>query len=98
MTKWDKLKSLVNQMNDELYSENVSSNADADLADMRRFVKQYRDDLNADIMGEKAVIETYRENGLTISAIEHEGFVRGLMYALSDFNYFFGENNDGTRT
>lgn len=94
MANWDKLKSLVNQMNDELYSENVSSNADADLADMRRFVKQYRDDLNADIMGEKAVIETYRENGLTISAIEHEGFVRGLMYALSDFNYFFGENND----
>lgn len=98
MANWDKLKSLVNQMNDELYSENVSSNAGVELANMQRFVKQYRDDLNADIMGEKAVIETNRENGLTISAIEQEGFVRGLIYALNNFNYFFGENNDGTRT
>lgn len=98
MANWDKLKSLVNQMNVELYSEYVSTTADVDLADMRRFVKQYRDELNADIMGEKAVIETNRENGLTISAIEQEGFVRGLMYALNNFNYFFGENNDGTRT
>jgi beta-lactamase class D len=94
MANWDKLKSLVNQMNDELYSENVSSNAGVELANMQRFVKQYRDDLNADIMGEKAVIETNRENGLTISAIEQEGFVRGLIYALNNFNYFFGENND----
>ena len=98
MANWDKLKSLVNQMNGELYSENVSSNTCVELANMQRFVKQYRDDLNADIMGEKAVIETNRENGLTISAIEQEGFVRGLMYALNNFNYFFGENNDGTRT
>jgi beta-lactamase class D len=94
MANWDKLKSLVNQMNDELYSENVSSNAGVELANMQRFVKQYRDDLNADIMGEKALIETNRENGLTISAIEQEGFVRGLIYALNNFNYFFGENND----
>ncbi len=94
MANWDKLKSLINQMNDELYSENALSNVDVDLADMKRFVKQYRDELNADIIGEKAVIETNRENGLTISAIEQEGFVRGLMYALNNFNYFFGENND----
>ena len=94
MANWDKLKSLVNQMNDELYSENVSSNADVELSNMQQFVKQYRDDLNADIMGEKAVIETNRENGLTISVIEQEGFVRGLMYALDNFNYFFGENKE----
>ena len=94
MANWDKLKSLVNQMNDELYSENVSSNADVELSNMQQFVKQYRDDLNADIMEEKAVIETNRENGLTISAIEQEGFVRGLMYAMNNFNYFFSENND----
>ena len=94
MANWDKLKSLITQMNDELYSENVSSSADVDLADMKRFIQQYRDDLNADIMGQKAVIETNRENGLTISAIEQEGFVRGLIYALNNFNYFFGENKE----
>lgn len=94
MANWDKLKSLVNQMNDELYSENVSSNADVDLANMKRFVQQYREDMKDQIEREKDSLKENRELGLCINAIEQEGFVRGMMYALNNFNYFFGENKE----
>lgn len=94
MANWDKLKSLVNQMNDELYSEYVSTTADVDLANMRRFVKQYREDMKDQIEREKDSLKENRELGLCINAIEQEGFVRGMMYALNNFNYFFGENKE----
>jgi len=94
MANWDKLKSLVDQMNDELYSENVSSNADVELANMQQFVKQYREDMKDRIEREKDSLKENRELGLCINAIEQEGFVRGLIYALNNFNYFFGENEE----
>ena len=93
MANWDKLKSLVNQMNDELYSENVVTTADVDLKETKRFIEQYRAELNADIIGEKDLLEMYKSRGLSINVIEQEGFVRGLMYALNNFEYYFPKND-----
>ena len=93
MSNWDKLKSLVNQMNDELYSEYVVTTADVDLKETKRFIEQYRAELNADIIGEKALLETNRSLGLSVNAIEQEGFLRGLMYALNNLEYYFPKND-----
>jgi hypothetical protein len=94
MANWDKLKSLIDQMHDELFSEEESKNADVEIENMKRFIKQYREELNGDINKEKESLKENRELGLCVNAIEQEGFVRGLMYALNNFNYFFAEDKE----
>ena len=84
-----RLRSLVNELH--FVMEHHIPEPDVDSEQMKRFIRQYKEELTSDIFKGKNLLERNYEEGLTTNAIEQEGFVRGLMYALDSFDYYFSK-------
>jgi hypothetical protein len=81
-------KQLAKLVEDELTEATPEDTRKAECFD------EFREDLKRIIEQEESLVPIFKEENLNFTALEHEGFRRGLKYALNMAKNWLGESHD----